>query len=274
MSNSIIVPLQVCRPYLSSTAPTLAALFLMGAVSSVGATDIDTYKVDAFAQSATSCTITNLSDRSALKLRLHQSAIRATIECQLTELKRFQDATVLSHLSKPQAARQQYLVYKAQAWLNYATHENSIKSHTAAGNHALQSADIILQALKNSSSQTLDLSPDIPDSSALMRPDLWAVLIALKDKGGMEQAPRELAFSEVALVWAAAEYCEHGARQSGAHFRMADRWLEQAREAYVNAHDSEANVALENLTNRYYKQYALVDSNDDSCRSYRFTSAI
>ncbi|MDN5566017.1 MAG: hypothetical protein L0G25_04370, partial [Psychrobacter sp.] len=271
MSNATISLPQVCRPYLSSAARTLTALLLMGAVFSAGAADIDTYKVDAFAQSATNCTTTNLSDPSALKSRLHQSATRATIECQLTELKRFQDATVLSTLTKPQAARQQYLVYKAQAWLNYATYENSIKSHTAAGNHALQSADIILQALKNSSSQTLDLSPDIPDSSALMRPDLWAVLIALKDKNGIEQAPRELAFSEVALVWAAADYCEHGARQSGANFRMANRWLEQAREAYVNAHDSEANVALENLTNGYYKQYALIDSNNNSCRSYRFT---
>ena len=289
MSNAAIALPQVCRPYLSSAAHTLAALLLMGAVSSAGAADIDTfnidtYKIDAFAQSATtqsattqpatSCTTTNLSDPSALKLRLHQSATRATIECQLTELKRFQDEAVLSTLTKPQAARQQYLAYKAQAWLNYATHENSIKSHTAAGNHALQSADIILQVLKNSSSQTLDLSPDIPDSSALMRPDLWAILTALKDKGGMEQAQRELAFSEVALVWAAADYCEHGARQSGSHFRMADRWLEQAREAYVNAHDSETNVALERLTNSYYKQYALVDSNDDSCRSYRFPSAM
>lgn len=284
MSNATIALPQVCRPYLSSAARTLAALLLMGAISSAGAADvdtfnIDTYKIDAFAQSATiqpaiSCTATNLSDPSALKLRLHQSATRATIECQLAELKRFQDEAVLSTLNKPQAARQQYLAYKAQAWLNYATHENTIKSHTAAGNHALQSADIILQALKSSNPQTLDLSPDIPNSSALMRPDLWAILTALKDKGGIEQAPRELAFSEVALVWAAADYCEHGARQSGSHFRMADRWLEQAREAYVNAHDSKTNVALERLTNSYYKQYALVDSNDDSCRSYRFPSAI
>lgn len=274
MSNATIALPQVCRPYLSSAARTLAALLLMGAISSAGAADVDTYKVDAFAQSATGCTTTNLSDPSALKSRLHQSANRANIECKLAELERFQDEAVLSTLTKPQAARQQYLAYKAQAWLNYATHENSIKSHTAAGNHALQSADIILQALKNSNLQTLDLSPDIPDSSALMRPDLWAVLTALKDKDGMEQAPRELAFSEVALVWAAADHCEHGARQSGSHFRMADRWLEQAREAYVNAHDSKTNVALERLTNSYYKQYALVDSNDDSCRSYRFPSAI
>lgn len=282
MSDSTIALTQVCRPYLLSVARALSALLFMSAVSSAGAADIDTYKVNAFAQSATTqsvtttnCSATDLSDPSALKSRRYQSA---TIDCKLAELKHFQDEAInnatLSTLSKSQAARQQYLAYKAQAWLNYATHENSIKSHTAAGNHALQSADIILQALKNSNEQTLDLNPDIPASSALMRPDLWAMLTALKESGGIEQAPRELAFSEVSLVWAAADCCEHGTRQSGSHFRMVDRWLEQAREAYINAHDSETNVALEAMTNRYYKQYALVDSNDDSCRSYSFISAI
>lgn len=288
MSDSTIALTQVCHPYLLSAARAFSALLFMSVMSSAGAADIDTYKVNAFAPSATtqsattpsatSCSTTNLSNPSAPKLRRYQSATRATIDCKLAELKRFQDASInnatLSTLSQEQAARQRYLAYKAQAWLNYATHENSIKSHTAAGNHALQSADIILQALKDSSQQTLDLNPDIPDSSALMRPDLWAMLTALKDSGGIEQAPRELAFSEVSLVWAAADYCEHGSRQSGSHFRMVDRWLEQAREAYINAHDSETNVALEAMTNRYYKQYALVDSNDDSCRSYSFTSAI
>ena len=274
MSNATIALHPIYHPYSSFTARVLAALFLIGAVSSAGAADIDTYKVNAFAPSAIDCHTISLSNLSPVKSRLYQSATRATIDCKIAELERFQDQAVLSPLSQEQAARQQYLAYKAQAWLNYATHENSIKSHTAAGNHALQSADTILQALKSSNELMLDLNPDIPASSALMRTDLWAILTALKDKGGIEQAPRELAFSEVGLVWAAADYCEHGSSQAGPHFRMADRWLEQAREAYVNAHDSETNVALEELTNRYYKQYALVDSSDDSCRSYSFPSAM
>ena len=284
MYNATISLTKACRPYLSSAAHTLAALLLLSAASNVGAATIDIYKVNAFAQlaniqsattaSATSCSNTNMSNLSLLKSRQYQSATRDIIDCKMAEIKGFQDSALLSTLSEPQAARQQYLAYKAQAWLNYATHEHSIKSHTAAGSHALHSADIILQALKSSNEQTLDLNPDIPASSALMRPDLWAILTALKESGGIQNAPRELAFSEVGLVWAAADYCEHGTHQASPHFRMADRWLEQAREAYVNAHDSETNVALEAITNSYYKQYALVDSNDDnSCRSYSFTPA-
>ena len=284
MSNVTMSLTKACRPYLSSAAHTLAALLLLSAASSAGAATIDIYKVNAFAPSATiqsattasatSCSNTNMSNPSLLKSRQYQSTTRDIIDCKMAEIKSFQDSALLSTLSEPQAARQQYLAYKAQAWLNYATHEHSIKSHTAAGSHALHSADIILQALKSSNEQTLDLNPDIPASSALMRPDLWAILTALKENGGIEQAPRELAFSEVGLVWAAADYCEHGTHQASPHFRMADRWLEQAREAYVNAHDSETNVALEAITNSYYKQYALVDSNDDnSCRSYSFTPA-
>ena len=288
MSNATMSLTKACCPYLSSAAHTLAALLLLSAASSTGAATIDIYKVNAFAPSATiqsdtiqsattasstSCSNTNMSNPSLLKSRQYQSANRDIIDCKMAEIKDFQDSNLLSTLSEPQAARQQYLAYKAQAWLNYATHEHSIKSHTIAGSHALHSADIILQALKSSNEQTLDLNPDIPASSALMRRDLWAILTALKENGGIEQAPRELAFSEVGLVWAAADYCEHGTHQASPHFRMADRWLEQAREAYVNAHDSETNVALEAITNSYYKQYAVVDSDDNSCRSYSFTPA-
>ena len=75
-----------------------------------------------------------------------------------------------------------------------------------------------------------------------------------------------MAFSEVALIWAAADHCEHGWRASSSHFRMANRWLEQAREAYVNAHNSQTNVKLERLINDYYKQFAPLDPSDDNCR--------
>ncbi len=200
-----------------------------------------------------------------------------TIDCLLTELALYQQS--------PLTSRQQYFAYKAQAWLNYASHENSIKSNTLAGSQALEAGANILQKLRSKTDDDLSLTTDIPSTSALMRPDLWATVSALKDsasKGNPSKesaskenasknsnsiiiAPRELAFSEVALVWAAADQCAHGWRQSGKHFRMAERWLEQAREAYVNAHDSETNVALQNAIVDYYKQYAPLDPNDDVC---------
>ena len=192
----------------------------------------------------------------------YQSAQRQSIDCMFTELKRYQQQTLTPH--------QQYFAYKAQAWLNYAYHQDSIKSKSAAGSHAVQASHTILQALLNNDDEQLELTTDIPVFSALMRPDLWATLNALKDSGGIDTAPREIAFSEIALVWAAANQCERGWRESGSHFRMADRWLEQAREAYVNAHDSQTNVALENAINDYYKTYAPLDPSDDVCRGQTF----
>ena len=200
---------------------------------------------------------TDDTDAQATHIK-YQSAQRQSIDCMFAELKRYQQQALTPH--------QQYFAYKAQAWLNYAYYQDSVKSKSVAGHHALQTGHTILQALLNGEDEKLELTPDIPTFSALMRPDLWATLNALKDRGGIETAPRELALSEVALIWGAAKYCERGWRQSAAPFRMADRWLEQAREAYVNAHDSQTNVALEEAINRYYKVYAPLDPIDDICR--------
>ena len=194
-----------------------------------------------------------------------QNTRQRDIACMQLQLKNYQLASM--------SARQQYFAYKAQAWLNYANHEDSINSTTNAGNYAFNDAEAILQALQNASEEELPLITDIPESSALMRPDLWANVSALKDSGGIATAPRELAFSEVGLVWAAADHCEHGWRSSGSHFRMADRWLEQAREAFVNANDSAASVAMQDLAVSYYKQYELLDPTDDVCRGQVLSSA-
>ena len=265
MFNAISAKTQSYRPYLLFAISTLATLLVM--TVDAQAANIDTTMANSV---VIDCDAISSNNDSSLKSILYQRATSTTFDCKLAELKRFQDRPSLSNLSVDQIKNQQYWIYKAQAWLNYATYEHSMDSHTDAGKHALQSADIIIQALTNSTEQHINLNPDIPIGSALMRPDLWALLKALKDTGGISEAPKELAFSEVALVQAAADHCAHGEKQSGSYFRMADRWLELAREAYVNAHDSKTNVALEQLTNSYYKQYALLDSSDDSCRGHVF----
>lgn len=191
------------------------------------------------------------------------TARQRSIACMIEDLKPYQLKTM--------TAEQQYWAYKAQAWLNYANHEDSIKSRSAAGKSAFDSGVIILQKLHSGDVDTLNLVVDIPTTSALMRPDLWATISALKDSGGIATAPRELAFSEVGLIWAAANQCEQGSQQSGAHFRMSDRWLEQAREAYVNAHNAEDNMALITLINDYYKEYAPLDAVDDRCEGQTLT---
>ena len=212
-----------------------------------------------FANLANYCTDNNRAQTTQPK---YQSAQRQSIDCMFTALRRYQRQALTPH--------QQYFAYKAQAWLNYAYHQDSINSTSAAGSYALQTGHTILQALLNNDLAQLEWSPDIPTFSALMRPDLWATLNALKDSGGVETAPREIAFSEIALVWAASKQCERSWIESGSHFRMADRWLEQAREAYVNAHDSQTNVDLENKINHYYQAYVPLDPSDDVCRGQTF----
>ncbi|WP_201594788.1 hypothetical protein [Psychrobacter vallis] len=188
----------------------------------------------------------------------YQSTHQRAMTCMLTELKNYQQKNMTAH--------QQYFAYKAQAWLNYAIHQDSMNSRSSAGKQAAQNAETILAMLKSGKEKDLNLIQDIPSNSALMRPDLWAVLNALKESGGITSAPRELAFSEVALIWAATNQCQRDWRESGSHFRMADRWLEQAREAYINAHDSQTNVVLEQLIVHYYEQYAPLDATKDVCR--------
>ena len=194
----------------------------------------------------------------------HQSTQQRILNCMVEQLQPYQQAD--------KTAKQQYLAYKAQAWLNYAIHQDSMNSRSSAGTVAIERAESLLQALETDTTQDVALHQDIPSTSALMRPDLWAVLSTLKDSGGIESAPREMAFSEVALIWAATNQCARGWRESAMHFRMADRWLEQAREAYVNTHDSQTNVDFEALKVSYYKKYAPLDPNDDVCRGQDLTS--
>lgn len=245
---------------LSAASSSFALILGLTGISMVqAAVSLDQHVVISPTTTAVNCSPDPTDNQSR-----YQNSRQREIVCMQLQLKSYQLASM--------SARQQYFAYKAQAWLNYANHENSINSTTAAGDHAFEEAKAILQALQKGEEQQLSLIADIPETSALMRPDLWANISALKDSGGIASAPRELAFSEVSLVWAAADHCEHGSRSSSPHFRMADRWLEQAREAFVNASDAAASIAMQELAVNYFKQYEALDPSDDVCRGQVLTS--
>ncbi|MEN6670482.1 hypothetical protein AAJP47_08920 [Psychrobacter sp. B38] len=221
----------------------------------------------AFAMSAAAqVTTVENENHSCTELQVfsRRSKDQRVLSCLLTQLQYYQQDSM--------TARQQYFAYKAQAWLNYAIHKKSMNNRSSIGMQAAQIAEDILLALKNGTETDLPLIQDIPSNGTLMRSDLWATLSALKAQGGIASAPREIAFSEVALIWATNNYCERGERESGSLFRMADRWVEQAREAYINNHDSQTNVALEGLIVYYYKQYAPVDSSAHICQGQILTT--
>ncbi|WP_435978699.1 hypothetical protein [Psychrobacter sp. DM4] len=201
--------------------------------------------------------ITRCEDNRQNKTSKYQTKQQRDIACMIEQLQPYQQANV--------TARQQYLAFKAQAWLNYANNKYSMNSRASIADYAFESGKEIFLALKNNDEQNINLVRDIPTTSDMMRPDLWAMLSALKTAGGINSAPRELAFSEVSLIWAAADHCARGWRESSPRFRMGERWLEQTREAYVNANSSTDSAALIEQINSYYKQYEQLDPRNNIC---------
>ncbi|MDO5768584.1 MAG: OmpA family protein [Psychrobacter sp.] len=190
--------------------------------------------------------------------------LQYNIDCMMSELKAYQSVEAEGLVP--------YYAYKAQAWLNYAYHENSEGSMTAAGSNALAEGLTILQALRDKKIDSLLLTSDIPATSAMMRPDLWATLMGLKAHGAVTIAPREMAFSEVKLIWAAAEYCEFGWRHAREHFSAAERWINQSHEAFVGAKSDTEALALEADTVSMFKLYEPLDAKDNQCRGQAIPS--
>lgn len=185
------------------------------------------------------------------------TALQYNIDCMMTELKPYQ--------APSNDSLTQYYAYKAQAWLNYAYHENSEGSMTTAGKYALAEGLSILQALRDNNTAALLTTSDIPPSSAMMRPDLWASLMALKANGAIKTSPRELAFSEVKLIWAAAEYCEFGWRHAREHFNASERWINQSLQAYLNTASADAALQLKQDTQKLLTLYEPLDANNNQC---------
>ncbi|WP_201536119.1 hypothetical protein [Psychrobacter ciconiae] len=160
----------------------------------------------------------------------------------------------LKQYQQSKNALERYTAYQAQGWLIFANYEQS-QNHKTAAIKAFDNTQKLFDMLKQNKTATLNPSPFLPDSRPLVRPDLWAMLNALKHSGAISIAPREIALSEVALLWS--QDNQRYPDQIGVQLRVVDRWLETAREAFVNAHDSADNVRLEELTNTYFKQYGL-----------------
>ncbi len=155
-------------------------------------------------------------------------------------------------------ALERYAAYQAQGWLTFANYEQS-QNHKTAASQAFNNTQKLFDMLNQNKTATLDQVPFLPNSQPLVRPDLWATLNALKQSGAIDIAPREMALGEVALLWS--QDNQRYPNLIGAQLRMTNRWLEQAREAFVNAHESNDNVRLEELINTYFKQYSISSDN-------------
>ncbi len=133
-----------------------------------------------------------------------------------------------------QSTHTRFQAYKANAWLSYVAHEDNEASLTKAGHYALSEALSILEALKTNQVDKLPLTADIPPTSGLQRPDLWATLLTIKQTPAFAPLVKAVADSEVKLIWAEAEFCEFGWRHSREHYSAADRWVSAAQLTAIN----------------------------------------
>lgn len=139
-----------------------------------------------------------------------------------------------AYQSEHQPINTRFQAYKADAWLSYVGHEDSEASLTKAGHYALNEALSILEALKTNQVDKLPLTADIPPTSGLQRPDLWASLLTIKQTPAFATLVKTVADSEVKLIWAEAEFCEFGWRHSREHYSAADRWVATAELTALN----------------------------------------
>lgn len=161
-----------------------------------------------------------------------------------------------------------FQAYKADAWLSYVGHEDSEASLTKAGHYALNEALSILEALKTNQVDKLPLTADIPPTSGLQRPDLWASLLTIKQTPAFTPLVKTVADSEVKLIWAEAEFCEFGWRHSREHYSAADRWVSAAELTALNTAGVDKQ-AFSDIKSQYLaltKSLAATENSKDSCR--------
>ena len=178
------------------------------------------------------------------------------ISCINQRLEPYQQATQPVHI--------RYQAYKARAWLTYISHEDNEQSLTAAGHFALNEALSILTALETHQADKLPINGDIPTTSGLKRPDLWAKVLTIKQTPAFEVLPKEIAFSEVKLIWAEAEFCEFGWRHSREHYAAAERWVDAAEITALN-HPKVEKGDYKKLSQAYYATLTPLMAQDKAC---------
>jgi len=133
---------------------------------------------------------------------------------------------------------------------------------------ALAEALSIVEALKTNQVDKLPLTADIPPTSGLQRPDLWASLLTIKQTPAFTPLVKTVADSEVKLIWAEAEFCEFGWRHSREHYNTVDRWVSTAELTTLNTSgvDKQSFDALKTQYLARLKPLAATKNSKESCR--------
>ena len=147
-------------------------------------------------------------------------------------------------------------------------HERNEASLTKASRYALAEALSIVEALKTNQVDKLPLTADIPPTSGLQRPDLWASLLTIKQTPAFTPLVKTVADSEVKLIWAEAEFCEFGWRHSREHYNTVDRWVATAELTALNTSgvDKQSFNTLKTQYLARLKPLVATKNSKESCR--------
>ena len=173
-----------------------------------------------------------------------------------------------SYQAEQQPINIRFQAYKADAWLSYVAHERNEASLTKASRYALAEALSIVEALKTNQVDKLPLTADIPPTSGLQRPDLWASLLTIKQTPAFTPLVKTVADSEVKLIWAEAEFCEFGWRHSREHYNTVDRWVATAELTALNTSgvDKQSFNTLKTQYLARLKPLVATKNSKESCR--------
>lgn len=153
------------------------------------------------------------------------------VQADLKGLQALQDR--IARVNAGGMAADNYYLVKAQAWLDFATHEYHENDRSQVIEQALEQSSWLVGQLEGGiSGITLD-TPVIPESQRL-REDLWKIAAELKQHQGFSCAAAPLAEMEVRLVWAGHENKELGWRHAREHFAAAERLAKRAQKLADN----------------------------------------
>ena len=124
-----------------------------------------------------------------------------------------------------------YVLAKAQCWLDTSFHEYTRNDRGAFPQAALAESEKLVAAMETRPpAEALALAQDTPrvNGAAQLRPDLWAAAAALKGAAGFACAQQKTACAEVELVHAGNEYDQQQWRHARPYVQIAEDLLGEA----------------------------------------------
>ncbi|WP_338845223.1 OmpA family protein [Massilia sp. W12] len=115
-----------------------------------------------------------------------------------------------------------YLLSKAQCWLDVSLHEYTRNDRSDFPQQALAQADLILQAMEQKQTPNPGLQTPLLNQAERLRDDLWQRFANLKTHPGFRCASALVACAEVELAHAGNEYKQQGWRHANPYIQIAE----------------------------------------------------